>query len=82
VGYDDPDLGELQTEPLSDEELLESVREHISETDLVSTVVSELEGAYTHLRQHWLIFFFLPLENKDQFSENVKEEIYPYSTTH
>lgn len=82
VGYDDPDLEELQTEPLSDEELLDRVREHISETDLKSTVVSELEDTYSHLRKHWLIFFFLPVENKDRFSKNVKEEIYPHSTNH
>lgn len=82
VGYDDPDLGELQTKPFSDEELLERIQEHISETDLISTVVNELEDAYSHLRKHWLIFFFLPLEDKDQFSENMKEEIYPYSSNH
>lgn len=82
VGYDDPDLGELQTEPLSDEELLERVREHISETDLTSAVVDKLEDTYSHLQKHWLIFFFLPLENKDQFSESMKEEIYPYSSNH
>ncbi|RRJ28096.1 HamA C-terminal domain-containing protein [Halocatena pleomorpha] len=82
VGYDDPDLGELQTEPLSDRELIERVREHITETDLVSIVERKLEDEYSHLRKHRLVFFFLPLENKNQFSENMKEEIYPHSTNH
>lgn len=82
IGYNDPQLEEIQTKPVGDdEELISIIRNHISNTNLPDIVHSEL-GNFTHLRKHWLVFFFLPLEDKDRFSENMKSEIYPFSTNH
>ncbi|QLC34350.1 DUF1837 domain-containing protein [Halarchaeum sp. CBA1220] len=81
IGYDEPELAELQEEPAeNDGELLDRIQKHLSETNLLSKVKEEVEDEYDHLKKHWLVFFFLPLEDKDRFSEKMKGEIYPYST--
>lgn len=83
VGYEDDELEGFQTKPVEDDqELVDQLQNHIEDTDLLSKVTDSLEDDYSHLRKHWLIFFFLPLEDKDQFVENVKAAIYPWTTNH
>lgn len=83
VGYEDDELEGFQTKPVEDDqELVDQLQNHIEDTDLLSKVTDSLEDDYSHLRKHWLTFFFLPLEDKDQFVENVKAAIYPWTTNH
>lgn len=83
VGYEDKKIEKYQTKPVeSDQELVDHLQDHIEDTELLSKVTDSLEDEYSHLRKHWLTFFFLPLENKDRFVENVKAAIYPWSTNH
>jgi len=83
VGYEDEELEEFQTKPVEDDqELVDRLQDHVEDTDLLSKVTDSLEDDYSHLRKHWLTFFFLPLEDKDRFVENIKAAIYPWATNH
>lgn len=77
VGYEEDWLHEVQIDCTGPEELQEKIAERLEESKLENKVKKKIESNYEELQKHWLVFFLLPLEDVDEFREELQEAIYP-----
>lgn len=79
VGCQEEWLEDLQAECQRPEELKEKIRAKIEDLNPKSYIQEQVEGDYEGLKTEWLVFFLLPVEDVDDFREQLQEAIFPYA---
>lgn len=82
IGYEEDWLHQHQQTSTDQKELKEKITEEIKNSDLETKVKNKISNDYTNLEKHWILFFFHPLEDVDEFREDLQEALYPHSSRH
>ncbi|AXG11975.1 HamA C-terminal domain-containing protein [Haloplanus rubicundus] len=79
VGCEEKWLEDLQAECTEPDELKEKIRSRIADLDPMSYIQQKVETEFDTLRTEWLVFFLLPMEDVDEFRDQLQQAIFPHA---